>query len=97
MPAWMTKEGVPAQPAHVAPPALGGLNGERADGHDAGVLFVAMGFYAARNPRSSVSLSLSHSLTVRSRLAVTLHGVGYLPLCRSAPRPMDPCLSVGVG
>lgn len=30
MPAWMTKEGVAAPPATVAPPSIGGLNGKRA-------------------------------------------------------------------
>ena len=30
MPAWMTKEGVAAPPPPVAPPTIGGLNGERA-------------------------------------------------------------------
>ena len=35
MPAWMTKEGVAAPPPPVAPPAIGGLNGERVGRHDA--------------------------------------------------------------
>lgn len=66
MPAWMTKEGVAAQPAPVAPPALGGLNGRRASRHGA-LAFCGGGILCGAE--SSIFSPLSLSLTVRAEFA----------------------------